>query len=61
MDGDVNMNKKIEVVLQIVAFIVFMSLIIIGQKTVGVGYLGMMLVGLAGLMVQLYLYNRKYQ
>lgn len=61
MDGDVIMNKKIKVILHIVAFIVFMSLIIIGQKTVGVGYLGMMLIGLIGLMVQLYLYNRKYQ
>jgi len=40
---------------------VFLGLIIVGQKTVSVANLGMEFIGLAGLLVLLYLYNRKYK
>ena len=55
------MNKNLTALLNVVAFIFFMALIIVAQKQTGPEYLGIMLVGLVGLMVQLYLYNKKYQ
>ena len=45
----------------IIMFFVFLGLIIVGQKTVSVANLGMEFIGLAGLLVLLYLYNRKYK
>lgn len=54
-------NNVIKNILMAVAFVVCMGLIIVGQKTVGLANLGMELVGLAGLLVLLYVYNRKYR
>ena len=48
-------------IIMAVLFFVFLGMIIIGQKTVSLGNLGMELIGLAGLLVELYIYNRKYQ
>lgn len=35
-------------------------LIVVGQRTVSFAHLGLMLLGLAGILVLLYLYNRSY-
>ena len=49
------------VILKLILFIVFLTMIIKGQKTVGYKNLAQMLIGLAGLLVLLYSYNKKYQ
>lgn len=54
------MKAAIFIILKIIALIICLSLIFIGQKTVGKSELGMMLIGLAGLLGLLYDYNRKY-
>lgn len=48
-------------ILYLIVFIGSMALLVIGQKTVGPSHLLMMLVGLAGILSLLYLYNKKYQ
>lgn len=47
--------------LYLVVFIVSVALIVIGQCNVGVAGLLTMLAGLAGILVLLYLYNKKFQ
>lgn len=42
-------------------FIVSMTLIVIGQRRIGPAGLLLMLVGLAGILLLLYLYNKKFQ
>lgn len=42
------------------AFILCMALVIIGQMNQGAVWLLVMMIGLAGLLVLLYIYNRKY-
>ncbi|WHY00184.1 hypothetical protein [Neobacillus sp. DY30] len=54
------MKAAIIVILKIIALIICLTLILIGQKTVGKFELGIMLLGLAGLLGLLYDYNRKY-
>ncbi len=49
------------VILKLILFVVFLTMIITGQKTVGYKNLVQMLIGLAGLLVLLYSYNKKYQ
>lgn len=53
-----NMSKNI---IAIVAFVVSFALVCIGQSQIGYAGLAMELVGLAGLLVLLYLYNKKYK
>lgn len=53
--------KWIMRLLYIFIFIVCMALIICGQRNIGPAGLLIMLIGLAGLLVLLYLYNRKFQ
>lgn len=48
-------------ILYLFVFVVSMALIVIGQRNIGPAGLLMMIVGLAGILVLLYLYNRKYQ
>lgn len=55
------MNKYVKTILCLVVLVVCIVLVVIGQKTVGIPYLLMELLGLAGLLVMLYLYNKKYQ
>lgn len=44
-----------------VIFVVCVALVVIGQKNVGPKGLGVMLIGLAGLITLLGLYNRQYK
>ncbi|MCI7181374.1 MAG: hypothetical protein SOY12_05075 [Schaedlerella sp.] len=55
------MNKYLKAILCLVVIAVCIVLVVVGQKTVGIPYLLMELAGLAGLLVMLYLYNKKYQ
>lgn len=42
-------------------FVASMALIVVGQRRIGPMGLLLMVVGLAGILLLLYLYNRKYQ
>lgn len=53
-----NMIKNIAMA---VLFFVFLGMIIVAQKTVSLANLGVELLGLAGLLTLLYVYNRKYK
>lgn len=59
------MNEKtksiLTTVLAVVFFIVCVALVVIGQRDVGPHGLLIMLLGLAGLILLLYLYNRKFK
>lgn len=55
------MNKWIKGILCAVVFIICMALIVAGQKNIGPQGLLTMLVGLAGVLGLLYIYNKKYQ
>lgn len=55
------MNKWLKIILNVVIFCVCIGLIVYGQKTIGVKYLVLQLVGLMGILGQLYCYNKKYQ
>ncbi|WMC94053.1 DUF6903 family protein [Kineothrix sp. MB12-C1] len=48
-------------VINIILFVTFLTMIIVGQKQTGYGNLLMMLGGLVGLLSLLYLYNKKYR
>ena len=48
-------------ILYLVVFVVSMALVIVGQRNIGPTGLLTMLVGLAGILVLLFLYNRNYQ
>lgn len=54
------MNDKVFSVLKVLFFIVCLALVIYGQATVGKVYLLLQLIGLAGLLVLLWNYNRKF-
>lgn len=56
-----NAKKWLLGLLYFVIFVVCIVLIVVGQKTIGASYLGIMLLGLAGLIVLLWIYNRKYK
>lgn len=55
------MNKTLTILLKIVTFIICMGLVIWGQRTTGYFNLAAQLVGLAGLLVLLYTYNKAYR
>lgn len=55
------MKKWIIRLAALVLFIFFLSLVITGQKTVGLMYLLRMIVGLAGLLGMLFYYNVKHR
>lgn len=52
--------KFLKALAVIIAFFGCAALVIIGQAHEGIGWLGLMLLGLAGLLVLLFLYNRRY-
>lgn len=53
--------KWIKSILSLVVFIISIVLIIVGQKNIGPTGLVLMLIGLVGVLVLLYLYNRIYR
>lgn len=55
------MNKWLEIIINLVVFVICLGLVIVGQKTVGIKYILMQLIGLAGILVLIYRYNKKYQ
>ena len=56
-----NVMKVLGNVFKLVCLIVCISLVIIGQKSIG--YIGLltMLIGLSGILLLLYFYNRQYK
>ncbi len=52
--------KYLKALIVLVVFFGCLALVIIGQAHEGMGWLGLMLLGLAGLLVLLFLYNRRY-
>ncbi len=54
-------NNIIKTILSLIAFVICVGLVIMGQKTIGIPNLMMEIVGVIGIMVLIYLYNRKYQ
>lgn len=55
-------NKKWIMIFVNAALVVLcLALVIVGQRNVSVSGLGLQLLGLAGILLLLYLYNRKYQ
>ena len=56
-----NGKKLLLGILIAVVFVVCIALGIVGQRKIGPSGLLMMLVGLAGLLVLLWLYNRQYE
>ena len=55
------MSNIIRNIIMLVVFIVCLVLIIVGQKNISAMGLAMELIGLIGLLVLLFLYNRKYK
>ena len=56
-----NESNILVTVLKLIAFVICLGLVVVGQKTVGIPYLFMEIVGVIGIMALIYLYNRKYQ
>lgn len=54
------MKEKIYLILKVAFFLFCLFLVIYGQRTVGKVYLLAQLIGLAGLLLLLWNYNRKY-
>ena len=52
--------KVLKVIGLLLVFAACVALVIIGQMNRGAIWLGVMLIGLAGLLVMLYFYNRRY-
>ncbi|MCI9414170.1 MAG: hypothetical protein HFJ79_03185 [Clostridiales bacterium] len=52
--------KLLKTLATLAAFLGCVALIIIGQMNQGAVWLGVMMLGLAGLLVLLFLYNRRY-
>ncbi|SHO48656.1 DUF6903 family protein [Anaerocolumna xylanovorans] len=56
-----NTMKMLAVILKCICLVVCVGLVIIGQKSVGYQGLYTMIAGLCGILLLLYLYNRKYR
>ncbi len=55
------MNNVLKTLIMLILFVVFLALVIVGQKNIGYQGLATQIVGLAGLLGLLYTYNRKYK
>lgn len=55
------MGKVIKNVILLAVFVVCLGLVIVGQRNISLTGLSMELIGLVGLLVLLFLYNRKYK
>lgn len=56
-----NMKSWMWKIIYLVIFIVCIALLVLGQRNIGVEGLLVMLVGLAGILGLMYIYNKKYQ
>lgn len=56
-----NTMKVLGIILKCICLVICVGLVIIGQKNVSYQGLGTMLAGLSGILLLLYLYNRKYK
>ncbi|BBK23695.1 DUF6903 family protein [Amedibacterium intestinale] len=54
-------SNVIKNIIMAILFFVFLGMIIVAQRTVSLTNLGIEIVGLAGLLTLLYIYNRKYK
>lgn len=54
------MNKWVNIIINIVIFVVCIMLICTQQRKVGLPGLGLMVIGLAGILFLLYRYNKQY-
>lgn len=61
MENNEQMKDILIVLLKIVIFIGSVALVMIGQRNIGFQGLGTMLVGLAGILSLLYVYNKAHQ
>jgi|GEM_PF-264300 len=59
--GDSERRAVLVRVAALVAFVVCLFLVIYGQTVTGWGHLGLQLLGLAGLLTMLGLYNRRFR
>lgn len=55
------MGNIIKKIINLIVFAVCIALIVTGQRNIGVSGLLTMLAGLTGLLLLLFLYNKKYQ
>jgi len=55
------MSTVAKSILNVVLFIAFMTMVILGQRSIGYAGLSVMMVGLIGLLAQLWAYNRHYR
>lgn len=53
-------KKIVSSIIICIAFVVFTAMVVLGQRNIGVKGIVVQLVGLAGLVSLLYLYNRKF-
>lgn len=58
--GAYRMNPKVKIWIRLVLMVVFFAVVIIGHQMIGKPGVATMLVGLAGLLVLLWDYNRPY-
>lgn len=61
MKDGVTMMKWLRYVLMTALFVVSLSLVVVFQRHIGVLYAGIMLLGIGGLLLLLWIYNRKYK
>ena len=55
------MDNKLKISMMVIVFVVCMSMVIVGQRHVGYAGLASEFIGLIGLLVLLYFYNRKHK
>ncbi|HAX50411.1 DUF6903 family protein [Muricomes intestini] len=55
-----SIKAKLNVLINLVVFLVCFALVIYGRQTIGYKYLGIQLIGLAGILIQIWNYNRKF-
>ena len=53
--------KALKIIVMLVIFVICIALVIIGQRNIGPSGLGLMILGLAGLVSLLWIYNRQYK
>ena len=55
------MSGVLKIVINVILFIAFMTMVVLGQRSIGYAGLSVMMIGLIGLLGQLWAYNRQYR